>query len=366
MCIRDRNKSFKGKRIANFQMFVRSLSYLLKQRHHISKSHFSFKASTEDLKKLRGLTSAPIGDCKKALEENGGDFDKAVQYLKQKGLAQAQKRETRKVQEGVIAAVLHSDKTRAAYVQVLSETDFVAKTDMFLDYTQKLLEKTLMELLMLKDPKVLVGDELNTFLQNNLIYGKTSFFEARQELTAKLQENIEVRRAGILTVQDNGVVGCYVHRQYRDNIGLGCGLVSIESDKKATEDLAHFSENLAIQVFAQKPNYIRKEDIPADRLASEKERIRNELGGSLEGKPEDIINRIVEGKLKRFYEEEVLLEQGLLGEEDESQPRSIGQMLEELKGKVGGNLKIAHTLALDRGDPEIPHEFMDRYSMKRT
>ncbi|PXY26162.1 elongation factor Ts [Prauserella sp. PE36] len=232
-----------------------------------------------DVKRLRELTGAGMMNCKKALEESDGDFDKAVEYLRIKGAKDVGKRAERATAEGLVAG------DGGVLVELNSETDFVAKNEEFQQLADKVVEAA--KQLRTSDVEKLKAAEVDGKTVNDLI----------QELSAKIGEKLEIRRV----VAFDGQVTTYLHRR-------GAGLppavgVLIEY----TGDDAEAARGAALQVAALKPKYLTRDEVPADLVENER-RIAEQTARE-EGKPEQAISKITEGKVNAFFKDVVLLEQ---------------------------------------------------------
>ncbi|MEU3271760.1 translation elongation factor Ts [Saccharomonospora sp. NPDC006951] len=232
-----------------------------------------------DVKRLRDLTGAGMMDCKKALDENDGDFDKAVEYLRIKGAKDVGKRAERATAEGLVAG------DGGVLVELNSETDFVAKNDEFQQLADTVVEAA--KKLRTNDVEQLKGADAG---------GKT-VAEAIQQLSAKIGEKLELRRVAAF----DGQVSTYLHRR-------GAGLppavgVLIEY----TGDNAEAAKAAALQVAALKPKYLTREEVPAELVENER-RIAEQTARE-EGKPEQALPKIIEGKVNAFYKDVVLLDQ---------------------------------------------------------
>lgn len=236
-----------------------------------------------DVKKLRELTGSGMKACKDALVETDGDFDKAVEILRIKGAKDVGKRAERTAAEGLIAV---SGNTM---VEINSETDFVAKNQEFIDFANEVAEAA--AAVKANTPEELAAAEVD---------GKTAA-EATQELSAKIGEKLELRRAVTLEGEN---ISVYLHRRAADLPAAVGVLVAYTGEGEQAEEAAHAA---AMQVAALKAQYLTREDVPADRVEAERavyEKITRE-----EGKPEQAIAKIVEGRLNGFYKDVVLLEQ---------------------------------------------------------
>lgn len=252
-----------------------------------------------DVKKLRELTGSGMKACKDALVETDGDFDKAVEILRIKGAKDVGKRAERTAAEGLIAV---SGNTM---VEVNSETDFVAKNQEFIDFANKVADAA--AAVKANSPEELAAADLD---------GQTAA-EATQELSAKIGEKLELRRAATLE-GDN--IAVYLHRRAADLPAAVGVLVAYTGEGEGAAETAHAA---AMQVAALKAQYLSREDVPADRVEAERavyEKITRE-----EGKPEQAIAKIVEGRLNGFYKDIVLLEQPSVADSK----KTVKQLMEE-------------------------------------
>ena len=237
-----------------------------------------------DVKALREATGAGMLDCKKALDESQGDYDKAVEYLRIKGAKNVSKRAEREATEGLIAV---SGKTM---VEINCETDFVAKNDAFKSFAAKIAEAA-------GEAKVNSGEELN-----NLEIDGKKVSEVVDEESAKTGEKLQARRA--VTIEGDNVA-VYLHQRSADLPPAVGVLVSYEGN-------AEGAHAVALQIAAMNAEYLTREDVPAEVV--EKEREIAEATTREEGKPEAALPKIVEGRLNGFYKSVVLLEQASLSD----------------------------------------------------
>jgi elongation factor Ts len=256
--------------------------------------------SAADVKRLRELTGAGMMDCKRALEENDGDFDKAVEFLRVKGQAKAAKRDaSRTASNGLVAA--HVEGGVGTLVEVNSETDFVAKSEPFQRLAQQVLDQAVT--IKAADVPTLLASEVD---------GKT-VAALVEEANATIGEKIEVRRVARLEAAH---VASYLHRTSPDlppQIGV---LVATDSDSEVAKDVA-------MHIAAMSPTYLTREEIPEEVVATER-RIAEETARE-EGKPEQALPRIVEGRVNGFFKDNVLLEQAFAKEAK----KTVQQVLKE-------------------------------------
>ncbi len=243
------------------------------------------------IKKLRETTGCGIADCNKALAETGGDFEQAVDWLRKKGLSSAAKKSGRVTSEGVVAVAIEGGK--AAVIEVNSETDFVARNQKFQEFVTKISVEALA-----------FGDDIAKFQA-----------EKDQEVKAQIGvigENINIRRIAYLAVS-NGVIVNYIHNAIAQNMGKIAVLVALESPavkEVAQEKLQEFGKQIAMHIAAAKPDALSVENVDPAKLARESEIFKEQARAS--GKPENIIEKMIQGRIRKYHEEVVLLEQNFV------------------------------------------------------
>jgi len=268
------------------------------------------------VKELRDKTGAGMMDCKAALNETGGDVEGAVDWLRKKGLAKAAKKAGRVAAEGLIGVALAPNK--GVVVEVNSETDFVARNDLF----QGLVK-------MIANVALDAGTDVDKILAAPI--GDRTVADAINETIAKIGENMTLRRAAVLSV-GKGVVASYVHSSVTDGLGRIGVLVALESPGKADE-LKAFGRLVAMHVAAANPQAVDPSGLNAALIQRE----RGVLAAKAEGKPANVVEKIVESGLKTFYKEVCLLEQGYAIEDGK---KTVAQAIKEAEGKVGGPIKV--------------------------
>jgi elongation factor Ts len=268
------------------------------------------------VKELRDKTGAGMMDCKAALNETAGDVEGAVDWLRKKGLAKAAKKAGRVAAEGLIGVAL--TPTKGVVVEVNSETDFVARNDLF----QGLVK-------MIANVALDAGTDVGKILAAPI--GDRTVADAISETIAKIGENMTLRRAAALSV-GKGVVASYVHSSVTDGLGRIGVLVALESPGKADE-LKAFGRLLAMHIAAANPLAVDSSGIDPAVI----EREKGVLAAKAEGKPANVVDKIVESGLRTFYKEVCLLEQGYAIEEGK---KSVAQAIKETEGKVGGPIKV--------------------------
>lgn len=261
--------------------------------------------SLEDIKKLRERTGAGMADCKKALEDANGNMDEAIEVLRKKGAATAAKRADKSAEEGVVATAVAPDNKSAAIVELNCETDFVARNEEFSTFAEKVASVVLE-----KNPSS--SEELM-----GLSIGDMTVEAGLNELLAKFSERIELRRFARIESTD-GFITDYIHSGAR--LAVLVELANAGDNTDASQTLAR---DIAMQVAAMNPAHVRREEVQSDLVEKEKEILRDQLAG--ENKPAEIVEKIITGRLEKFYEEIVLLEQSFV----KDSAKSVTDVLKE-------------------------------------
>lgn len=281
--------------------------------------------SLDLVKKLREKTGAGIVDCKKALAESDGDFDKAIDYLRKKGAATSQKRSDRIAKEGLIFARVNEARNEAAIVEVNCETDFVAKSDTFNNLAKAAVEA------------VFAGKtaDVNALLGAKSASGST-IQQVVDETTASVGEKVELKRASYFSSAD-GFFCDYNH--------LGNKVASlIEITGKVTDEGVTLGNDLAMQVVAMKPLTIDRSAVSDDMIAKEKEIYK--IQAINEGKPENIADRIATNKVEKFYEENCLVEQEFVKEPG----KTVNDVIKAVSGLSGSEYKVKTMVRFQLGE----------------
>ena len=266
---------------------------------------------------LREKTGAGMMDCKAALEATAGDEEAAVDWLRKKGIAKAAKKADRIAADGLIGVV--RDGTKGVLVEVNSETDFVARNDLF----QGLVK-------MIGQVALKVGADLEAIKAAKA--GSITVTEAIADTVAKVGENMTLRRATGLSV-GNGVVASYVHNSVADGLGKIGVLVALESQGKADE-LAELGRKVAMHVAAASPLAVDPAGLDPAAVAREQDVLADKFRA--QGKPEAMIGKIVESGLKTFYKEVCLLDQSYIHDP----AKSVAQAVKDSEGKAGAPIKV--------------------------
>ncbi len=273
--------------------------------------------STKDIAELRARTSAGMMDCKAALEEANGDLDKAVEILRRKGIAKAEKRGGRVAAQGLVVITPTQADRDVAMIELDCETDFVARTEGF--------QKLARDLAAHAARHAPNGVHLGAALDHQPFAGKT-VAEAIKEFAGTTGEATSFRRVAHFAV-GAGTVQSYLH--HNDQVG-----VLIEIEGPAGEGLNAFGRDLALHIASADPLAVDEVDIPADVLARER-RIAEEQVAA-EGKPEAIRPKIVEGKVRKFVAERTLMGQSFVKDET----RTIGELVKSAGKELGGNITV--------------------------
>ncbi|MFN4319698.1 MAG: translation elongation factor Ts [Aquificaceae bacterium] len=272
--------------------------------------------SAELVKTLREMTGAGMLECKKALEEAGGDIEKAKEILRIRGLAKADKKAGRETKEGIIYAYVSEDRKKGVIIELNCETDFVAKNEQFVELALKLAK----HIASLADNANRSGSGEDIKDQAYFEDVNTTVGDLIKSAIAKIGENIQLKR--FVRFDTDGYVHAYVH-------GIGRVGVLIDYTAPQIDDkVLRVVQDVALQIAAMKPEFVSVEGVDPEVLEREK-RILTEQAKQ-EGKPENIIEKVVEGRLKKFYQEKVLLEQAFIKDEK----KTVGQYIKESATKV--------------------------------
>ena len=282
------------------------------------------------VKELRERTSAGMMDCKKALVESLGDMEKAIEWLREKGLSQAAKKASRIAAEGVVAQYTNEEGTIGAIVEVNCETDFVAKTDNFINFANKVAKQVA-----LANPADVDALMAQKFVDDE----SKTISDLVSDATVAIGEKISIRR--FTRYETSGVVSTYIH--LGGKVGV---MVEVDADGEGRlqDDVKTFAHDLALQIAAAKPEAVRRAEVDASKLEKEKEILRAQALN--EGKPEKIVERMVEGRIEKFYKEVCLLEQAFVKDPE----KSITKLMEEIAKATGATLDIVRFTRYERGE----------------
>jgi elongation factor Ts len=296
-----------------------------------------FQVTTRMVQELRQRTGAGMMDCKNALAETRGDMDKAVEYLRARGIAKAEKRAGRVASEGRIVSLIAPDGKSGALLELNSETDFVARNDDFGAVARSLAEQLLEDRSI--DAAVVGGAEGGGFLARQVRGdGGRTVQDVVTEASAKTGENVLLRRYARFATE--GTLGTYVHHN-------GRVAVMVEVTGPAGPAAADLAKKVAEHVAAGVPEVplgVAREDVPAEVVERERRIAEEKARG--EGKPENILGKIVEGQVRKFYSTVTLLEQPWVRVPE----KTIGQLVEEASREAGGPLTIRRFVRYRMGE----------------
>ena len=281
------------------------------------------------VKTLREQTGAGMMDCKKALTETDGDLEGAVDWLRKKGLSQAAKKSGRTAAEGLVGVV--SVKNRAAMVEVNAETDFVARNETFQAFVETLARVALD-----------VGDNIDALRAAPFPGSERNVGEELTHMVATIGENMTIRRARVLSVP-SGVVATYMHAALRPGLGKIGVLVALEADNEL-DALETLGRQIGMHVAATKPDALDVDAVDPAALSRERAVLTEQARAS--GKPEPVIEKMIEGRIRKYYEEVVLLEQVWV-HDGESRVRAVVK-------KAGGKLVGFDRFTLGEGVDKAP------------
>ncbi len=265
----------------------------------------------QDVQKLRQTTGAGLMDCKKALVDAGGDFEKAIQLLREKGIAKSSKRADRVAGEGLVDTWISPDGKEGVLLEMNCETDFVARNEEFVKLAKNIINQ-------IKDnPSWTSPDQI---LQQPI-----------QDLSAKIGEKLEARRF-VRFKSPHGIVSAYIHAGSK----LGV-LTQIDSLKGATEGLKELAKEINLQIAGMAPSYIHQKEVPAEAIEREKEIAKKQLEG--QNKPAEILEKIAIGKLQQFYASQCLLDQVYV--KDEAKKTTIKDLVAQAAKKDGTDFTVA-------------------------
>ena len=285
--------------------------------------------SAKLVKELRDMTGAGMMDCKKALVEAGGDLEKAVEILRKSGIAKAAKKLDREAKEGRVEAATTEDMKKGSMLLLSSETDFVARNEQFIDFARKLvnlaLEKGIGE----------VEKLLEETLDGSLVRDQIT------NLVATIGENIQLKKLATFAAPEGGIVYTYIHPGNR--IGVMVELVAEDASKSTDERVLNLAKELTMQIAFSKPVAITPEEVPQEVIDKEKQ-IYEEQARE-EGKPDAAIPKIVEGRLRKFFEENCLMSQPYIRESD----MTVAELIEKVSTEIATPIKITRFVRFEVG-----------------
>jgi len=283
--------------------------------------------TAQDVKQLKELTNCGMMDCKRALDETGGDIDSAIKYLREKGLAKAAKKAGRIAAEGLVFAKVDAAKKVGVIVEINSETDFAAKSERFIEFVE-LVAQTII------DNDVADVDALKEVTASGT---SEKIADVLTERIMSISENIQIRRFARLT--GDGLYA-YVHNGGGSIIGT---LVQVSADNFGDETAAA-AKNLLLHITAIAPEYITEDQVPESVANDERETQLNLIKSENEAKPkpQNVIDKILEGRMKKFFEERCLMTQAYVKDPDTTVAKYLAS--------VSGNVKVERFVRFEKGE----------------
>ena len=281
--------------------------------------------TAKDVKELRDRTGVGMMDCKKALVSADGDMDKAIELLREKGLAVAAKKAGRIAAEGMVTAIVDREKKVGVLLEVNAETDFVAKNEKFQNFVAGV-ARTILE----QNPA-----DVDTLMNMNYDGTDATVDATLKDLILVIGENMKIRRFARL----EGDCVSYVHGGGK--IGV---LVQFDTDLADTDGFVECGKDVAMQIAAAAAQYLNKEDVPEDVVAKEKEILTAQAMN--EGKPQNIAEKMVMGRINKFYKEVCLSEQPFIKDDK----MSVGKYVEDCAKKLGGTIKMVSFVRFEKGE----------------
>ena len=269
------------------------------------------KITAAAVNNLRTLTGVGMMDCKKALVETNGDVDAAVKLLRERGVAVAAKRADKAANQGLIVSKTNADGSVLAMVEVNCETDFVARNSDFGDFVGTVVDKALESD---DDPAAAMADELSAKI-------------------AAIGENMKIRRSVRYTLTGTGKLASYIHMGGK--VGVALELACGKSDTIAKPEFDELALDLCLQVAASAPRYVAPADVAADEVAAEREIYAKQMDG--QNKPANILDKIIDGRMNKFYSEICLVEQEFVKSESK---QTIKELIEEVAKKCGDTIEV--------------------------
>jgi elongation factor Ts len=268
--------------------------------------------------KLREMTGAGMMDCKKALTETGGDLDKAVDLLRKKGAATADVKATRDAKDGAIAQYIAPDGKLGVLVEVNSETDFVARNEIFRAFCDEVAKR--------------YATEANPNLETE-----------RQAMVAKIRENIKIARHAKMEVVGNGMIAGYIHTGAKVGVLVEVGATKAETTSK--EEFKQLVKDITLQIAAGHPHAVSREQVPADVVA--KERDIAAQSDRFKGKPAQALEKILQGVLEKFYQSYCLVDQGFVKRNSEV---SVKEHVAQISKQLGDEITIRRFVRFQVGE----------------
>lgn len=281
------------------------------------------------VKELRELTGSGMSDCKNALVETDGDIKKAIDYLREKGLAAAAKKAGRIAAEGVVEVLISDDGSKGVVVEINSETDFVAKNAEFRAYVDLVAKQALNS----------TAKNMDEFFEEKWTADPSvTVKEALSQKIAIIGENLNIRRFESITREGNGVFASYIHAGGKMGV-----LLELDSTVN-TEIVAEAGKNVCMQIAAMYPKYVSRDEIPSDFIEKEKEILK--VQALNEGKPAAVVEKMIIGRLNKSLKEYCLLEQEYVKDND----ITVAQYLEAISKEVGAPVTAKRFISFEKGE----------------
>ena len=289
------------------------------------------KISTSDIKKLRDLTGAGFLDCKEALDNSNSNIEKAIDFLRKKGISTAQKKGDRTASEGLIAITKNNSNKEAGIIEINSETDFVARNEDFQNFVSNL------SIINLKQKS-----NLDKLMKSEYSDTKEKVSDALTNLISKIGENLTIRRSNFISIT-NGFIGAYVHNVEKDLMGKIGVLISVETNIEFPV-INDFLKKICMHIAASNPISLSSSDIDKDILKKEKDFQLEEIKKS--GKDKSIQEKILVGKMNKYFNEVVLFEQNFVMDDN----IKIKQFIENTSKELNGSIKIKEFIRFKVGE----------------
>ena len=281
--------------------------------------------TAQDVKALREKTGCGMMDCKKALTQADGDMDKAIDFLREQGLAKQAKKASRIAAEGVAYAATTDDNSVGVVIEVNAETDFVAKNDSFMDFVKACANTVIKE-----NPA-----DIEALLALKADGSDQTVAEMLQEKVLTIGENIQIRRFERM----EGACVAYVHAGGK--IGV---LVNFDTDLASKPEFVSYGKDVAMQIAALNTSYLNKDEVPAEVIEHEKEVMRQQVIN--EGKPAAIADKIVMGKINKYYKENCLVDQEFV----KDSKLTVAQYTKNTAKELGGSIEIKKFVRFEKGE----------------
>ncbi len=287
--------------------------------------------TASQVKELREKTNVGMMECKQALTECGGDMDAAIKYLRERGAVKAAKKADREAKEGVIASHIDADGKSGVLVEVNCETDFVAKNENFQAFVDQVAAAVAAS----------GAADLESALQQAKVDGETldAFIKAK---VIEIGENLQLRRVARFSLENEGAVASYIHMGGK--VGVLIEVAAGKAESASSDTFKDLVRDLTLHIAASAPSGLSRDDVPAEMVENEKDIFRKQMEG--QGKPADILEKIIEGKMGKFYSEQCLLEQGFVKD-----PDTVIKDLVAAKGKeLGDTIEVKRFVRFGLGE----------------